>query len=314
MEIERLREFLDLADTMSFTKTARNMSITQPTLSRHIADLEHEVGAELFSRTTTSVSLTDAGRALYQRAVVMVADYSSLFSAVGSSKSSQKTTLRVAGNTMQAPTSRMLFRLQMLAARRGLPFRFAWHKTRSLTNEPPTPQAMDMLRSGAIDMAVELFAFDGRPPEDMLAVRLARERLVVLASRDSPLAGHAGLTADDMRSQTPVAFAVYRTCPAFELAPFVSAGLDPSRAKTVYVQNMLEVPEGLAGLGPGEVAPLEEEFCRAHGLLDGDAPGICALDVSDERFSFAYWALVRADERRPPVLAALDLAREAAEA
>ena len=61
MDISRLYEFLNLAMTLSFTKSAANLNMSQPTLSRHIADLEKELKTELFVRSGNQLHLTAYG-------------------------------------------------------------------------------------------------------------------------------------------------------------------------------------------------------------------------------------------------------------
>lgn len=61
-----IREFIILAETLNFSRTAEIAYITQPALSRHIAILEEEMGARLVERTTRNVVLTRAGEAVYK--------------------------------------------------------------------------------------------------------------------------------------------------------------------------------------------------------------------------------------------------------
>ena len=57
----RLRYFVTLAQELSFTRAASVLHVSQQGLSRSIRELEEEVGAALFSRTTRTVVLTAAG-------------------------------------------------------------------------------------------------------------------------------------------------------------------------------------------------------------------------------------------------------------
>lgn len=68
MELRVLNYFLAIAREESFTKAARQLHITQPTLSRQIADLEQELGVKLFVRSNHSVILTEDGMILKRRA------------------------------------------------------------------------------------------------------------------------------------------------------------------------------------------------------------------------------------------------------
>lgn len=68
MELRQLEYFCKIADTGSFNEAARRMSISQPPLSYQIRQLERELNVRLFERTSRGVSLTEAGRVLYERA------------------------------------------------------------------------------------------------------------------------------------------------------------------------------------------------------------------------------------------------------
>lgn len=62
MTTERLNEFAVLASLLNFSKAAEKLYITQSILSRHIIDMEKELGTTLFLRDTHGVSLTDEGK------------------------------------------------------------------------------------------------------------------------------------------------------------------------------------------------------------------------------------------------------------
>ena len=66
--LDAMRLFIRVADTGSFSKAAADLEIGQPTVSRRIQDLEAQLGADLFLRTTRALSLTEAGQTFYTRA------------------------------------------------------------------------------------------------------------------------------------------------------------------------------------------------------------------------------------------------------
>ena len=68
MELRVLRYFLAVARERSITHAAAALHITQPTLSRQIADLESELGVPLFRRDRKNLTLTEAGLRFVQRA------------------------------------------------------------------------------------------------------------------------------------------------------------------------------------------------------------------------------------------------------
>lgn len=68
MEFRVLNYFLAIAREENFTKAAQQLHVTQPTLSRQIAQLEEELGVELFVRSNHNIILTEDGMILKRRA------------------------------------------------------------------------------------------------------------------------------------------------------------------------------------------------------------------------------------------------------
>lgn len=90
-----MRMFVAVADCLNFTKAAERLYISQPTLSRHISELEEQVGAELFVRTTRSVSLTAAGRVFYAEAKEILDKYESMRDRIQNLQSGASGVIRV---------------------------------------------------------------------------------------------------------------------------------------------------------------------------------------------------------------------------
>lgn len=68
MDTTLLRAFVETADAGSLSRAARQLGISQPSLSAQIQRLEGHLAASLFTRHGRGVALTDAGQALYPRA------------------------------------------------------------------------------------------------------------------------------------------------------------------------------------------------------------------------------------------------------
>ena len=68
MEIRVLRYFLTVVREENITKASEVLHITQPTLSRQLAQMEKEIGVKLFDRGTRKIKLTNEGILLRRRA------------------------------------------------------------------------------------------------------------------------------------------------------------------------------------------------------------------------------------------------------
>ena len=62
MDDFRLKVFITAARTLSFTRAAGQLDISQPAVSKHVAELETRYGLQLFTRRGSRLELTDAGR------------------------------------------------------------------------------------------------------------------------------------------------------------------------------------------------------------------------------------------------------------
>jgi DNA-binding transcriptional LysR family regulator len=68
MDIRHLRYFVAVADKLHFGEAARALNMTQPPLSKRIAELEQHLGTPLLVRTSRKVALTPSGRTLLPKA------------------------------------------------------------------------------------------------------------------------------------------------------------------------------------------------------------------------------------------------------
>jgi DNA-binding transcriptional LysR family regulator len=74
MDIPSIQAFLAIAETGSFSRAAERIFITQPAISKRIASLESSLGVPLFDRIGRGVQLTDAGRALQEKAYRIISE------------------------------------------------------------------------------------------------------------------------------------------------------------------------------------------------------------------------------------------------
>jgi len=78
IDLTKLQAFLYAAESLSFSEAAKQLHLSQPTISHHIKSLEQELGVELFTRSGSGLKLTDAGRLLMSQAGKLVREASAI--------------------------------------------------------------------------------------------------------------------------------------------------------------------------------------------------------------------------------------------
>lgn len=95
MDINLLKEFSVLAQSDTFLKAADMLFISQPTLSRHIKNLETELGVPLFERTTRSSKLTKYGNMLLPYAQRITEMYEQFSGELAEQRNEKQLALRI---------------------------------------------------------------------------------------------------------------------------------------------------------------------------------------------------------------------------
>ena len=78
MNIDHFEEFIYLAESLSFTKTAKRFYTSRSVISRHVTALERELGVKLLERDRHNVSVTKEGEVFCREARVLVDDFERL--------------------------------------------------------------------------------------------------------------------------------------------------------------------------------------------------------------------------------------------
>lgn len=303
MNIERLSEFLDLANTLSFTATADNLHMAQSTLSRHISDLERTLGFKLFNRTASSVKLTPEGREFYAKAASLTASFNDTISHMRVHRRTEAPVVRVSGSTLQPRANQLLSLLAEEGARLPCPVRFEYHKTRTLSNEPPAPFSLDLLEKGEIGLAIETLPFDVPSPKPFRARKLLEEPIAAVAAVDHPLARKSEVSLEELAQCRLVTLAVHKHCPNVMTAPFTAAGMSPEHIEVRYIDNILEIPWNIARLEEDQFIPLQRSFCEYFGFGSGGTTTF--LDLDDPRAKLNFWALWKDSGTMPESVVAL---------
>ena len=72
MDLSSIEAFVTVAKCGSFSKASQRLHVTQPAISKRVATLETELGAQLFNRIARKISLTEAGKQLLPKAQQLV--------------------------------------------------------------------------------------------------------------------------------------------------------------------------------------------------------------------------------------------------
>lgn len=192
MEIRVLRYFLTVVREQSITKASEVLHITQPTLSRQLAQMEEEVGVKLFDRGTRKITLTNEGLLLRRRAeeILQLVD---------------KTEKELIEQEEQVE-GKITIGCGEIASVQLLPELFkSFHEKYPRVNfdlyTATADHVKDQMDRGLVDIGLLLEPID---IEKYDFIRLdMKERWVVLMRPDSPLAEKDSVTAKDL-SESPL--------------------------------------------------------------------------------------------------------------
>jgi DNA-binding transcriptional LysR family regulator len=261
VEIRQLRYFVAVAETRHFGQAAERLHMAQSPLSQAIRQLESQVGATLFNRTTRRVELTAAGEAFLRDAQQILDSVEAAEARVQLIAAGSTGLLRV-GTTGLAAFSQ-LPRLARIATRElpGLVLRFR--------PDLLTPAQELALEEDRIDLAVL------RPPLRRVGLSsrlITRERLVLAVGETHPLAVGEPVGLTDLCDQDFVVYgdpdsvvnaAVTHAC--------LAAGFLPRRtheaAETSIMLTVVAAGLGLALL-PESVTALHVEGVRFVPVAD----------------------------------------------
>jgi len=182
MDQTLLRSFLETADAGSLSRAARQLGISQPSLTAQIQRLERHLAASLFTRHGRGVSLTDAGQALHPRARRLLDELRATEEAVRREQVVGERTLAVGAIPTVAPYV-LPAALQRLR-QRDASVRVALH-------EDFSAELVHKLQEGALDVAIAAlpYAFDPLEAEvlgtDALVVAVPATHAAARAGRIS---------------------------------------------------------------------------------------------------------------------------------
>jgi DNA-binding transcriptional LysR family regulator len=256
MELRRLSSFVVLAEELHFGRAARRLHLSQPPLSAQIMKLEDELGARLFDRNNRRVELTDAGRALLDRARHLLAEVDR----------ARKEVMRVAAGEAGAlsiaytPTATYRVMPPLLQA-----FRRRHPEVRLDLHELSSPAQVLALREGRVEVGFACLPVDAG---DLASELVDEDDLVVALPRRHPLARLASVPVRALATEPFIA--VDETVePGWARAADVAVRAAGVHPRVVQQTDTKIALVGLiaAGLGVGLVSASMAALGRQHVVL-----------------------------------------------
>lgn len=194
MRIDYLREFVRLAQTLSFTQTAAEFYITQPTLSKHVQLMERELGAPLLIRSTHGTELTEEGRIAYKHFSSILMEYDGM---VGEIKALDE---GIAGSI----TIGYFGYGGMAFMEEGLDRFYASYPNIELSVLAHQPhQIIDALLNGQIDVGL-IFSTERLSQGEFTFKRIGEIPWGIVISEESPLATKDEITFADLQGRSMI--------------------------------------------------------------------------------------------------------------
>ena len=199
MELRQLAAFVAVAEEGSFTRASDRLHVVQSAVSAAVRNLERELGATLFDRSTRKVALTDAGRALLPEARATLAAATAARDAVDAVRGGVRGTVLV--GTMQAQGMRAVDIPGVLADFRR--------------EHPEVEVRISHAAGGSSEMAAHVrdgrldLAFVSLPSLESPGVKLtqlAREPIALLAPTAHPLTKHKAVKLAPLATEPAVDF------------------------------------------------------------------------------------------------------------
>lgn len=220
MKLSQLRNFTAVVDAGAVRQAAKNLNLSQSSVTKSIQQLEDDLGVELLHRSAHGVAPTEAGKALLVRAKSIEAELRHARNDVETIQGAGIGEIRISASPTVATG---LLPRSVIAFQRAHP-RVSFHIL-----EGVYPDILPAVRTGDLDLAICLVP--GRPRDETLSfISLVKDRLVPAVRADHPLIGRRKLGLADL---IELDWIIYRRShtglDVFEQT-FIANGLEPPKS------------------------------------------------------------------------------------
>lgn len=272
MELHHLQAFLAVAEELHFGRAAERLHMAQPPLSRTIKQLEKDLGAPLFERTTRSVRLTTAGQALLHPAADVLDAVRVARSSVRAAGMGETGRVRLG---FAGPSSHLrVSQLARLVRQRHPGIEV------SLQSVTYAYEGLRLVIDGAMDLAFVRFAVQ---PLGIVSRVVAVERYVLAVPTGHRLAGRDEVSMADCQDE-----------------PFVALPADPgSSVRDAFIHSCHE-----SGFAP-DIVQVAPDSWTAMALVAAGVGVTFTVDTAVENMLAEGISVVPLVEGRQPVFARL---------
>ena len=286
MEMQQVRYFVALADTLNFTRAAEKCNVSQPALTRAIQQLEHEFGGPLFHRERGNTHLSELGRMMLPYLQTVDEQTKAAREQARAVKKLEHARLTIGTMCTIGP---------QLVAELMIRFQAAHPDVEVRVIDAGAPQMVELLEKG--DLEVAIVGVPGELPESLHQLPVFEERFVIVLPQNHRLVAHDQIRAAELDKEPYVSRS---NCEVFEP---VRKELN---SRGVYLRQVFSSPrddwvQGMiqAGLGLG----FFPEFSVTY-------PDLVVRPMIDPTFyRTVYLATVRGRPHSPAVGAFLQEAR-----
>ncbi|HTZ38820.1 MAG TPA: selenium metabolism-associated LysR family transcriptional regulator [Syntrophales bacterium] len=187
MTIQQLEALIHLVEERSFSRAARRMNLTQPSLTKHIRNVEEILGSKVVNRASRSLALTPEGKVLhdYARRILRLRDEAR--EQVLRMRETDSGDIRIAASTIPAT---YILPYALGAFRRKHP------RIRATLLAADSSEVIQMV----LENGAEIGFIGKKPPGGkLIAEALWKDRLVLAASAEDPLAKRRSVRLVDLR-------------------------------------------------------------------------------------------------------------------
>ena len=266
IKFDYIQEFITLAETLSFSKTAELNFITQPALSRHIAMLEKEMGTNLLIRNTRNVKLTPAGTAVYDSFRKILSTFLDAKEQASFLSSGKKGVIKISSPYYwtEDHTEPLIQRFQKA---------HPYCDIHLISCQPD--EGMQELYKGRSDICINIYSplFTPELPNNVRYIPFAREKFGVLLNADHPLAKRKSIKLKELKNETFVLIRGRDKHNNFILGLLEKRGIEPACLK--YTQQIDTVGMTIKLNGGVSIMPygtrhMDRSYIKVVSLEDKD--------------------------------------------